>query len=109
MTTTDLKQHLLAAHTRDKKLTFLGFFLILIAVIAIATLLYMFAYEQIATAFNPIIHAAEEMANSPETPFYYKLIIRFVIISLVSIPLFNYISLSKRPKRIDKFIGRYKK
>jgi len=104
MTTIELKEHLITGHKRDKKLSIIGVFLILIAAIIIISLLYFFAYDIVANAIKGISSGASEMASSDETPFYYKLVIPIVILSMLWYPVYKIIILAKRPKRIDELI-----
>jgi len=104
MTTSELKQHLLTAHQKDKKLSILGIFLILIALIVVGALIYIFAYDIAVNAIKQITGGVTELATGEDSPFYYKLIIPGVLLSIFANPIYKFIQLRKRPKRIDELI-----
>lgn len=104
MTTAELKQQLLSAHQRDKKLSILGFILIIIFIAIVSTLIYVYAFEAVSNYIKNAFSGITGMLNSEETPFYYKLIFPAVLLSMLSFPLLKIIKLTKRPKLIDELI-----
>ncbi|MDO6490184.1 MULTISPECIES: DUF3137 domain-containing protein [unclassified Cellulophaga] len=104
MTTTQLKQQLLSAHQRDKKLSLLGFILIIVAIAIVASLVYVYAYDAVASYIQNMLKGITDTANSDETPFYYKLIVPAILVSMLAAPVLKLIALTKRPKLIDELI-----
>lgn len=97
MTTQDLKQLLIAEHKRDLRLTIIAYSLVLVGLLALFTVVYLYAWEGFKLFLSGF---AEQLSGNG----IYSYIIPFVLLSMVGYFVFNIYQLTQRMKRIDEFI-----
>ncbi|WP_282080797.1 DUF3137 domain-containing protein [Aquimarina algiphila] len=100
MNVLELRKHLLEEHQRDKKLTVLGYVLILFTIIIIASLIYFFAAEI-------FVKTLEDFISNLTTSYsnYYQYILPLVFIGYLVFPIRKLYILNKRPALIAEFIA----
>ena len=104
MTTTELKEILLAEHARDKKLTYVGVFIILGLIIIAFALVYLYAWEYVINATTNYTNDAAAQVNNDPYSSYYKFVIPIAAISVMIYPVMKFLKLRKRHERIEQFI-----
>ncbi len=105
MINSELKNSLLKEHSRDKKLSFLGFFLVIGFLILFTILIIIFAFEHTAKVTEEISQSFTQTANNGASGFFYRTVTPVAFGLTLLYPLFIFLKLKKRPQKINKLMA----